>query len=49
MKDHKYTNVNKRVLLREWPTGDYGITFLGEGSHGHYFEFSKNHKFKFKQ
>ena len=39
MKDYKYTNVNKRVRLREWPTGDYGITFLGGGSHGHYFEF----------
>ena len=49
MKDYKYTNVNKRVRLREWSTGDYGITFLGGGSHGHYFEFSKNHKLKFKQ
>ena len=49
MKDYKYTNVNKRVRLREWPTGDYGITFLGGGSHGHYFEFPKNHKLKFKQ
>ena len=49
MKDYKYTTVNKQVRLREWSTGDYGITFLGGGSHGHYFEFSKNHTLKFKQ
>ena len=34
--------------MREYSTGDYGITFLGGGSHGWYFEFSKENKLKFK-
>ena len=49
MKDCKYTKINKLVSMREYSTGDYGITFSGGGSHGWYFEFSKENKLKFKQ
>jgi hypothetical protein len=49
MKDCKYTKINKWVTIREYSTGDYGITFLGGGSHGWYYEFSKENKLKFKQ
>ena len=49
MKDCKYTKINNWVTMREYSTGDYGITFLGGGSHGWYFEFSKENKLKFKQ
>ena len=49
MKDCKYTKINKLVSMREYSNGDYGITFLGGGSHGWYFEFSKESKLKFKQ
>ena len=49
MKDCEYTHVNSRVRMRKYPTGEYGITFLGGGSNGWYYEFSKDHKLKYKQ
>ena len=49
MKDCKFTKINNSVTMREYSTGDYGITFSGGGSHGWYFEFSKENKLKFKQ
>ena len=49
MKDCKYTKINNCVSMREYSNGDYGITFSGGGSHGWYFEFSKENKLKFKQ